>query len=65
MTWQVTVEAFAGDPWPGQDVVDELRIADKIHVKRPGPEKRVVVAEAAVEKPGVIRRSLMSEHGPF
>ncbi len=49
MRWQIIVEAFAGDPWPDQDVVDELRITNKIHVKRPGPEKRVVVAEATVE----------------
>ncbi len=49
MTWQIIVEAFVGDPWPGQDVVDELRITEKIQVKRLGPEKRVVVAEAAVE----------------
>lgn len=49
MTWRVTVVAFTGEPWPGQNVVDDLRINDKIRVTRPDAGKHFVVAEAAVE----------------
>ena len=49
MKGQVTIVAFARAPWPGQNVVDNLRVQDKIRVRRPDSGKNLVVAETAFE----------------